>query len=88
MKTINELSDSTSKHIHVATDDAKLVTAISRLPSVKIQTRETKSVTLTMRGDINPLLALLGRHKVLDVTITETDLETAFMKYYQEEADV
>ncbi len=88
IKTLGELSDANTKHVNVVTQDKKLLSALEGLENVSVQSRETGHITFTVSGDINPVLALLGRYKVRDVTISEADLETIFMQYYQEKPNV
>ncbi len=83
VKTAQELAESATKQVRVLSDDKKLLTALEKLPDVKIKTRELGLIAFATKGDVNSLLALLAHHKVRDVTITEADLETIFMEYYE-----
>jgi len=82
VQKLDELSKAATKHIHVIAKDDKLVKALRQIKGVKIQLAEGNNFNLTLSGDINELLAVLAKHKVADVTITEADLETVFMQYY------
>lgn len=84
VRSIEELESSSSKHVRVTSTDHKLMSAVSKLPGVKIQTRAASSITFSLDGDVNNLLSLLAKHKVQDITINEADLETIFMHYYEQ----
>jgi ABC-2 type transport system ATP-binding protein len=42
-------------------------------------------LTISVSGDINPLLAVIAKHLVRDIKINHAVLEDIFMKYYEEE---
>lgn len=88
VKSLSELAESATKHVQVLTTDKKLLDLLAKLKHIKIIARESGHISFTFTGDVNPLLSLLSRHKVKDVTITEADLETIFMKYYEDEPSV
>jgi ABC-2 type transport system ATP-binding protein len=88
VRSIDEISSAATKHIRISTSDKKLIPALSKLKGVTMQTHETTSASFTLAGDINPLLSLLAKHQLQDVTIQEADLESIFMQYYQEGSHV
>lgn len=88
IKDLKELTEASAKHIKVVTDDKKLVVALTKLQGIKSLVHQANALLFTVSGDINPVLALLGRHTVHDVTITEADLETIFMQYYEGDGGV
>lgn len=83
VKTSEELEASANKRVHVVTEDKSLLAALAKLPGITVLEREAGFIGFTLATDINPVLNLLARHKVRDVTITEADLETIFMGYYE-----
>lgn len=83
-KSREDLTNSATKNVRVISDDKKLLTALTKIPGTHVQIKESDLIELTVADDINPVLSLLGRHKVKDVTITEIDLEAIFMHYYED----
>jgi ABC-2 type transport system ATP-binding protein len=55
------------------------------LPGVDIVRSEPNKVELTVGGELDPLLAVLAKHSVLDLAFPEPDLEDAFVRYYRSE---
>ena len=54
----------------------------SGLPDVRDLQRSDDTVSFLYGGDINLLLARLGKDPILDLTISESDLEEIFLHYY------
>lgn len=54
----------------------------SGLPDVRDLQRSDDTVSFLYGGDINLLLARLGKDPILDLTISEPDLEEIFLHYY------
>ncbi len=54
----------------------------SGLPDVRDLQRSDDTVSFLYGGDINLLLACLGKDPILDLTISEPDLEEIFLHYY------
>ena len=88
VRDVAEIADTNTKHVHVLSNDKKLLAALHKLPGVSVQAEENSSLTFSLSGDVNQLLALLGKHKIQDITIEEADLEAIFMQYYQEDKHV
>jgi hypothetical protein len=44
-----------------------------------------REVHLMVRGDINPLLARISAHRVLDIAITTPDVEDIFLRHYRDD---
>ncbi len=88
VKTLEELLDVSTKYVRVNSNDKKLLSVLENLPNVKVEFKHTSVISLVLSGDVNPLLAILGRHKVKDLTISEPDLETVFLQYYQQDRHV
>lgn len=83
-RTMQELNDASTRHLHVTTSDKKLLEQLAKLPGVKLQNTTNEYTEFTSTGDINTVIRLLAKHKVENLTITEADLESIFMNYYQE----
>ncbi len=83
-KTMKELTDTSTRYIRVTTKDKKLLEQLGKIKGTKLQNATNEYTEFTSTGDINVVLGLLAKHKVQNVTITEADLESIFMHYYQE----
>jgi ABC-2 type transport system ATP-binding protein len=88
VKGLHELTAASTKHVRVVASDKQLFDKLVHMPHIHLEMQEANTIALTTSGDINPVLAILAQHKVQDITITEADLETIFMQYYQEDSDV
>ena len=56
------------------------------LPNVEIAALTGREAHLMVRGDINPLLERIARHRVADIAITTPDVEDLFLRQYRAEA--
>jgi ABC-2 type transport system ATP-binding protein len=59
-----------------------LQTQLRGLQGVKALEGTAADMTGTFSGDVNTLLKLVSKHNMKDFSLHDTDLETAFMKYY------
>jgi len=57
---------------------------IKDVTSISISNR---TVQLQLRGDVNPLVKALGKHKIKDLTIQDANLEDIFMSFYEAPED-
>ncbi len=80
---MRDITAGSPKHVRIVSADATLKASLKKLPGGLLTASDHNTIALTFSGDINQLLQLLAKHKVHDVTITEADLETVFMEYYQ-----
>ncbi len=87
-RTMQELTHTSTRFIRVTTKDKKLLQQLGKLPGTKLQNTTNEYTEFTSTGDINQVVALLAHHNVQNLTITEADLESIFMHYYQEEDHV
>jgi len=53
------------------------------LPGVELVEHENGRAVLRVRGEINPLLAVLARHRLRDLSFPEPSLEEAFAEIYR-----
>jgi ABC-2 type transport system ATP-binding protein len=64
---------------------ATLREELERFPTLRdidVAGTETVRVTATIDGDIDPLVKLLARHRVLDLAVEEPDLEESVLQLY------
>jgi len=88
IQVMADIAAGSPKRVSVTSSDTTLISPLKTLPGAKILQSSQNQINLTFSGDINELLSLLAKHKVSDVTITDADLETIFMQYYQETSHV
>jgi len=43
----------------------------------------TDGLLITIKGDLNPILQILARHKIVNLEITHASLEDIFLKFYE-----
>jgi ABC-2 type transport system ATP-binding protein len=56
------------------------------MPDVEVAAMTGREVHLMVRGDINPLLARISAHRVVDIAITTPDVEDIFLRHYRDDA--
>ena len=75
--TVEALSRTNAKRVHIQGD-----VNVSSLAGVKDIQQIEGSISFLYGGDINILLQELSKHRILDLSISEPDLEEIFMHYY------
>lgn len=75
--TVEALSRTNAKRVHIQGD-----VNVSSLAGVKDIQQIEGSIRFLYGGDINILLQELSKHRILDLSISEPDLEEIFMHYY------
>src|SRR5690606_36471447 len=83
-KTLEELLKSQVKHVQVTSTDERLKTSLSALPGVEKLRKKKLTYEFQYTGDTQKLVRELARHKVIDLNVTQADLENIFMQYYKE----
>ncbi len=82
VQRMSYLAASSPKRVQVNGANRTMISGLKKLTGAKVSKATEANLEMTFTGDINELLALLGKHKVKDVVIEEADLETIFMGYY------
>lgn len=82
--TIQELAKAAPKQVRITSEDAKLPGTIKKLKGVSDIHAQHHIIKFDYAGDSNALLAALAKHKLLDVSIENSDLESMFMTFYEE----
>ncbi len=83
IQDMNDIAAGAPKRIHVVSTDLKLLASLKKLPNTKVSKSTHRTIDLTYAGDVNPLVKLLAKHRVVDVTIQDADLESVFMEHYK-----
>jgi ABC-2 type transport system ATP-binding protein len=85
---VDEVNRTAAKRILVTAADAELHKFLSQAPKLKGLSphgdQRAGKAELQYRGTIKPLLLFAARFDLRDLTITEPELEDAFMTYYTE----
>lgn len=56
-----------------------------KLPGIDRAEEVTDGLLITVNGDLNPVLDVLAKHKIIDLEIMHASLEDVFMKFYEKE---
>lgn len=80
---MSELRGNLPKQLQLSGVDKKLLGALQKHKTVKDILLQDGVLTATVSGDLHGLLATLSKHSFKDVSLTEPELETIFMKYYE-----
>jgi ABC-2 type transport system ATP-binding protein len=83
-KSVNELTVEAPKLLRLSADK-NVLAEVEKLTGLVITSRQNGLLGATYQGDLNKLLAVLAAHKIKDFSLSDTDLETAFLKYYEED---
>jgi hypothetical protein len=55
---------------------------LERLKDVRLTSHDDHNVTVSVQGELPPLLTVLARHEVAQLEVRQLDLEEMFMHYY------
>lgn len=77
--SVESLSKTNAKRVHIQGK-----ADISDLSDVRDLQRSENGVSFLYGGDINKLIAVLSRQNIIDLSVSEPDLEEIFMHYYLE----
>jgi ABC-2 type transport system ATP-binding protein len=80
---MSSLTESTLKQIRVTFKDAKDVEHIRALHGTKAVVADDRHVVFDYGGHVQDLLGVLSHLHVVDVSITDADLEELFLRYYK-----
>ena len=82
--TLDELRRQAGRQVTIHWRDLAGATELQPPPFLKLDQREPLQWSGALNGDVNELIAWLGRHPVQDLTIGSPDLESLFARFYQE----
>jgi ABC-2 type transport system ATP-binding protein len=84
--TMEELMKASPKQVRIVSGDKKLAAAIKKLKGVENFSGRNSVYTFSFAGDSSKLISLLSNHVFSDIVIENTDLEHAFMTYYEDKS--
>jgi ABC-2 type transport system ATP-binding protein len=88
LKTIEELRSSSRKKILLSANQKvldKIKFQHKSLPELHYMNESGSKMVFGYSGDINKLLDYLSSHKIMDITITEPELDEIFLDLYRKE---
>ncbi|HEY5434199.1 MAG TPA: ABC transporter ATP-binding protein, partial [Candidatus Limnocylindrales bacterium] len=83
--TVEELRGRARQRVEVWFGDDPPAAELADLPGLADATIDDRRLTAVLSGSIEPLLAVLARHRVTSMLVEEPDLEEAFLDLYAEE---
>ncbi len=85
--TMDELANASPKEVEIECKDKTLLDRLQRLSGVDKVTKDKDRITFTYTGTPNDLTHLIGMYDLTDLAIREAELETVFMKYYENSSE-
>jgi ABC-2 type transport system ATP-binding protein len=85
VRAVSSLAEGATKQVALKGASKKVADSISKLSGVSRKSLQGNVLHFAFNGDINALLKVVASHKLQDVTIADTDLESVFMDYYEDE---
>lgn len=83
VKPLSAIEDGAVKQLLITSRDPLLKAQLTKLSGLKVLAHDGAQLSCNYSGPIDSLLHLLAKHKIDDLTLTEADLEAAFMQYYE-----
>lgn len=84
-KTVSQLAKESPKQFRIITPHPEsLHKELKKLSRLTVEARDG-SLIGTYSGKMDKLLRVLSRHEITDLTLENADLESTFMKYYEDE---
>lgn len=83
IKSITELRKEKIQHLRVIFKEKVNLKTLKRIKGVIKVKKENQHFVIAYQGNINPLIKMLAKHTVLDLSFKEMDLESVFLHYYK-----
>ena len=83
-QTLAELASQASHTFTLTFADTAPVGDLRKLPHTHLTTHDKHHLTISIDGELTPLLQLLGRHHVTRLEQQEVNLEEEFMRFYKD----
>lgn len=82
--TIEKLASDSPKYVSITTKAKPISKAIESLKTVRNFKRDGDNISFNVDGDINDLIKIISKYKIINLSIEDADLESIFMQFYQE----
>ncbi len=86
-KPVSEIAKESPKEFSITTSNKGLLSALQKLAGMTISEKTTSGAHGHFTGDVNDLIHVLAKYEIDTFTFQDAELETTFMKYYEEEAN-
>lgn len=83
VKNVKDIGKDAPRQVQLSSSDNTLPTQVKNLKGVHGVKKNKDKLTFTFTGDINTLVKLISKHSLTHVSISDTDLETLFIKFYE-----
>ena len=84
-RDIAQMAQEAAHTLDITFRTAPPLAALKRVRGVEVTTQDARHVTLRLRGELPPLLAVLAKEDVVQLDAHQLDLEELFMHYYADE---
>jgi len=81
-QTLSELADKAAHTFKLSFSDPAPTADLRKLKSAKVTAHDEHTVTISIRGELTPLFALLAKHHVTRLEQEEVNLEQQFLHFY------
>lgn len=82
-RAVAELATEAAQTFDITFNDKPPITELKKIAGLQVTDHTDTQVTLHMRGDLQQLFQVLGKHKVASMDTRTLDLEEMFLHYYQ-----
>ncbi|HVX24392.1 MAG TPA: ABC transporter ATP-binding protein [Candidatus Saccharimonadales bacterium] len=84
-RSIADLANDAAHTFEISFRGQPPLAELKRLKGVHLASHSEHQVTIQLRGDLPPLLALLAKHDVAQLEVRQLDLEELFMHFYSDQ---
>jgi ABC-2 type transport system ATP-binding protein len=81
-RSVADLAAEAAQTFDITFSDKPPIAALKKLQGVNLVSQKDNHVALHLHGELQPLLQLLGNHRVTSIDSRNLDLEEMFMHYY------
>lgn len=84
VEKLDDLAKGSPKQIQIISKDKALLAKVKKIKGVTQANLISGVIKFNFNGDINTFIKILSTHKLTDITINDADLESVFMRYYED----
>lgn len=84
---ISELAVDVAQTFDIVFKNKPPIAELSKIPGLKILSKNSTAVTLHMNGNLSPLFKLLASHEVVRLDTRTLDLEETFLHFYKDQGE-
>ncbi|MCA9332153.1 ABC transporter ATP-binding protein, partial [Candidatus Saccharibacteria bacterium] len=83
IRSMAEITNESPKDFMLTTNSKDLKRRLSKLSGVTFTSEDGNSIQGIFSGDVNELIRLISGYSIENFTLSDTELEAVFMKYYE-----